>query len=851
MKRPLSGTYEFEDFRIDGDHSMLYRDGDEVRLPPKAVETLFVLVAASGRILTKDELMDAVWAGSAVEESNLSQYLHLLRKTLGFSRDGKPFIETLRRRGYRFTAATRRGDSPDPFDSDTVPPGGNAEPPFGTGMVSPVRRMTAGGVLVGRDDELAELVRLLDDPDVRLLTMTGVGGVGKTTLAHALIDCVRNNFRDGVLFAELAPVTTAGGVASAMASLLGVQETADKSAVDSVKDNLRKRSGLLVLDNFEQVAVAAPFVVELLRECEELKIVVTSRVLLHVRAEREFAVPPLGFASRRTDESERTGGGQADAAAAESTAGDAVRLFAARARAVKPAFRLTAENADVVAEICRRLDGLPLAIELAASRIKLMSPPAILDRLRNQLALLTGGATDLPPRQRTMRQTVSWSVDLLEEDENALFRGLSVFAGGFSIEAAEGVCGFLLREGPVAEERTNSRSSVTTVLDKIASLVDKSLLTPKENRNSDVRFRMLEVVREFASESLSERGESEELKRRHAEYFDGLGQRVEPLLQTAGSGEWLERLEEDHDNLRAALDWAAANDNALGARLAGNLWRFWWLHGHIREGCERLAKFLEPAESFDAAARIKLLIGLSVLNRLRANFALSQSSAEEGLDLSVQSGDGKSGAHFSYQLGLIALDAEGFARAEKLFNQGLRFAEKSDDRQMQGLLFNGLGEAARLRGDFGRASDFYGQALALNREVGDTARQTTNLINLGATALALKDHEAASGFYCEGLEASSKMADMNGTLYCLEGMAGAFWASRNAGRAAMLFGAANEFRQINSLLIEPADRVTYDRSVAAVRDSLTADRFRECFAEGQKLNLEAAVALALSSAPPG
>jgi len=550
---------------------------------------------------------------------------------------------------------------------------------------------------------------------------------------------------------------------------------------------------------------------------------------LHISAEREYVVPPLAVPDTRTsdaNDSVRLG---------ELANNESIRLFVDRARRSKPEFELTAQNAKCVSEICARLDGLPLAIELAAARMKLMSPAAMLERLQRKLDLLTGGALDAPARQRTMRSTIAWSCDLLGDDERELFARLSVFAGGFTLEAAEAICG--------------RQTYDFDVLNGLTSLIGHNLLLLKNDLESEPRFQMLEVVREYAAEVLAERNETELGRLRHAEYFLALGEQAEPQLQAAQSAECLDRLEAEHDNIRLALDWAREADPAVGQRLSGAIWRFWWLHGHIREGSEQLGAFLSLGYHANDDVRAKMLSGASALNRLSGRRDLAREYTEQALVLARNTDDQKCAAIALHQLGFLLLDEGDLTKAERLFGEGLDLANELGDKQILGLIYNGLGEVSRMCSDYDQASNHYEQALAYNREAGDRVRQTTNLINLGATALLKGDREAAGSFYLEGLGISSTMADMNGTHYCLEGVAGSYWADRDPERAAVLFGAAAASRSKTNLLIEPADSLLYENSVEAVR-RLVLNRFDDLYEKGTQMNLRDAVAIALSDAEP-
>jgi predicted ATPase/DNA-binding winged helix-turn-helix (wHTH) protein/Tol biopolymer transport system component len=799
-----NGIYSFDRFRLDADKLMLYRDGTEVTLAPKIVKTLAVLIENRGSILSKDELIDKVWDDSIVEESNLSQNLYILRKTLGTKPDGGQYIETLRRRGYRFNA--------------------EVECRSRNGTTVPKNAGSFVGPLIGREKEIEEVANLLSRSDVSLVTVSGVGGVGKTTFARAVAEKLEGERE--VFFVELAAITRAELVASAVGNALGVKQSGDESLVGLIKENLQNRSVLLVLDNFEQVAAAAPMVAELAApDNHGLKILVTSRVSLRVQAEKTYVLPPLQIPA--------ADGG--DLAPEDLSDCEAVNLFVERAKQGRQNFELTRQNAADVASICTQLGGLPLAIELAAARIRFMSPEAVLKRLRKQLDFLQGAKRDAPQRQRTMRETIAWSYDLLTAVEQQVFARLGVFSGGFDISAAEFVCA------------DPDMTPNVAVLDVITSLLEHNLLSARPAANGEPRIQMLEVVREYAEEVLAEQGDEVRTKAAHAAFFLQLGEEAEPQLLAARSAEWLDRLETEHDNVRAALAWSAEVDHRVGQRLSGAIWRFWWLHGHIREACRQLDTFLALPCS-DPKTRAKMLVGATFLNRLAGNSERSRVYAEEGVELASANGDLRVAALSLNQLGFLSLDVGDFAAAERMFQRGLKRAEELGDIQILALLNNGLGELSRSKGDYGQAADFYGRALEYNRKAGDRVRQTTCLINLGATALMQGDRESGGEFYRSGLEISSEMEDMNGTLYCLEGIAGSYWALNDPARASLIFGAAHAGRQKNNLLLEPADQIPYEQSIKVVRESLGNDAFDDHFSRGTATGLKAAIELALDHA---
>ena len=502
--------------------------------------------------------------------------------------------------------------------------------------------------IIGRRSEISDVTQLLRDDKVRLVTMTGIGGTGKTRLAHAVAETMLPEFADGVFMIELSSVSLPELVPASIAQPLGVKDAGGRPVLDILKDHLSDKRMLLVLDNFEQIVDAAPQIAELLAAADGLKLLVTSRFLLHITAESEFVVPPLSPPSSELLSSFEN-----------IRRNEAVQLFLERAQSAEPSFKLTPKNGRSVAEICGRLEGLPLAIELAAARTRILSPSAILSKLESRLKFLTGGARDRPERQRTMQGAIDWSYDLLDENEKGVFRRLSVFSGSFSVEAAEAVC------------RPGGAKTDADVVDSITSLLDKSLLIRVEAKGDEHRFGMLEVVREYAADALHSMGEDEAVARAHAENFVALGETAEPFLQAAQSAEWLDRLEDEHDNLRGAMQWSLNNDPPMAVRLAVSVRNFWLLHSHLSEGYKWLKAALERGGDPPAALRFKLMNGLGLAARFRGDYETARKAYADGLAAGQEAGllagtftqDRKALFHFS--LAMFALNGGCMARTAK------------------------------------------------------------------------------------------------------------------------------------------------------------------------------------------
>jgi predicted ATPase len=603
---------------------------------------------------------------------------------------------------------------------------------------------------------------------MRLLTLTGPGGVGKTRLALAIALESTGEFADGVAWVDLSPISDPGLVFTAVGQALGIREMGSKPMTASLSASIGARNLLLVIDNCEHVLPAMPLVSQLFAACPRLVVLATSRSRLRLRGERELPIEPLAVPAL---------GGPAVPPLAGLAGVAAVRLFVERAQAVQPVFTLTADNAAAVAAICRRLDGLPLALELAAARIKILSPAALLARLEQRLPLLSAGARDMPPRQQTMRDAIAWSYGLLTEPEQTLFRRLAVFAGGCTLEAVEAVAGGVGGLGgdqfharPLASPQVSEISTTSSVFDRLTSLVDQSLLRSVMGAAGEPRFVMLETIREFGRERLQSIGEAEAIGERHAAYFLALAEHAERELTGPAQAEWLDRLDRELDNFRAALRSSVEHDDAETAcRIAAALWPIWRIRGHVREGREWLERVLAlpRAMSVGSPIRARVLAGLGNLLTILGEYEAAQARLEVSLGLQGDGHDPRARSATLQSLGLVASHQKDYDRSVGLYEQSLVLARESGDDQSIVVALNGLAVAAQARSDLEQAILLYEESLVVARRIGAPRYIAITIGNLGNLAADQGNPDRAAALYEESLALYREIGDQRGAAICL------------------------------------------------------------------------------------
>ncbi|MFL5731689.1 MAG: ATP-binding protein [Chloroflexia bacterium] len=734
------------------------------------------------------------------------QMAHLLAVTLGVPAEERP----------AFVIFARTGSLPEA----AVPGVGRTAAGAGTTNMPLLLRP-----FFGRERELASVRDFLLSESVRMVTVVGPPGVGKTSLAIRAAGELSGSFADGVWFVALAAAGEPNLVLPLVAQALGLKADGARSVEAGLGEYLSGKEMLLVLDNLEQVAGAGPRLVDLLQRAPGLKIVLTSRAALNVSPEQQVALAPLPLPDLGALPGLEAIG-----------AYPSVELFMERARAVDPGFELTEENAGTVAAICVRLDGLPLAIELVAARARLLPPDALLARLDNRLALLRNGPRDLPARHQTLRDAMAWSYDLLDAEERSLFRRMGVFVGGGTLAAIEAVC--------------NARGDLPRgTLEVAGSLLDKSLLRQEAGWGAEPRFSMLETVREYALEKLEESGEGVDVRKYHIESYIALAEAAEPQFNGAQSKMWLDRLEREHDNVRAALAWAE-EQSGLGEsalRLAGVTWRFWALRGYYQEGRDRLARLLDRAKlAGDPEARARLLSGagylafdqgdlakaatyfeesllvyrglgnqsgiaqalngLGTVSQERGLLREARGYFEESLEIRTELGEERAVLQSLNNLAAVLMDAgegeseptERYSRARALFERSVMLAEAAGSETSKAWALSGLGDLARLEGDYSAARRLHEQSLEIHRKTGDGWSIALQLNHLGTVALLQGDLAEATGYFRESVALAQERKQVPEIVRSLQGLGQVAEAQGDSQRAERLLGAA-------SALLDPAD----------------------------------------------
>ncbi len=715
---------------------------------------------------------------------------------------------------------------------------------------------------IGREHEIASVLGLIRNPDVRLVTLTGAGGTGKTRLSLQVASAVLDHFPDGIYFVPMAETADLDLAVSRIAQVLEVREGSGRYLIDTLKDFLGDKTLLLVLDNFEQLAGAASLTTDLLVAAPKLKLLISSRILLRVRGEHEFPVMPLDIPDPNNLP-----------ALEQLQQNESVQLFIQRARAANPKFALTKENASAVAAICQGLEGLPLAIELAAARIKVLPPQAMLARLSNRLSFLTGGAGDLPARQQTLRNTLDWSHGLLNDPEKILFARLGIFAGGFSLEAAEAVC---------------DQDGILDVLGGVEILLNNSLLRQEEDLNGAARFRMLGTVREYALERLEKQAELATITRAHALYYiSKITRDMGFRLFSSESVMWLDWCETEHDNIRAALAWAQKNPEAdeLKSVLILFLSWFWYRRGYLHEGRVWSERFLEtewalPGTKGHAGALLssamlamwqgeaktaiveaeeclaifqreedEQFLPVAMLNAGVINVNMGKDAAAHPLLKEAGSLFLDAGQNFFYavslvHLGNVALGLGHPLEARAWLEKALPIAQEVGDQWAVSFALNNLGEVARVLGDYDKARQYYEESESLLRVMGDPGDLARLVHNLGSVAQHEGNFEKARTLFTDSLAMFRKFGNKRGIAECLMGLSGIKVEEGQLQQAARLFSAAEAILAESGTAWWPADRADVERFRAAILSRLNDAVFQAEYDLGQKMPLSQAFAYA-------
>jgi non-specific serine/threonine protein kinase len=795
-------TYRFGEFEVDEAAYEVRRAGQRIPLSRQPMEVLLLLLERPQRLVSREEIGKRLWAPGVFTDLDAGIHTAILkiRQALGDSRQAPQFVETVPGKGYRFVAAVAVA-APSPL------------------LASTARRHNLPSELtsfIGRENELVELTGLLASS--RVLSLTGTGGVGKTRLALRMAARVVSEFPDGVWWIDLAPLSTPDLVPQAVATALGIREAPQRSLHDVLPGALRHRAALIVLDNCEHlVAACADLVQALLREAGSVRILATSREALGVTGETVYGVPSMAV----PDVASTTADSLADF--------EATRLFVERARALDRSFVPSPDDAAAIAGICRRLDGIPLAIELAAARVVALSVEQIASRLQDRFRLLTGGARTALARQRTLEATVAWSYHLLSEREGLLLTRLSIFPAAWSLNAAEKVCG-----GDGIDEND--------VLELLTRLIDKSLVVVQSDRPGERRYRFLETVRQYARERLMQSDTVNRWRDRHFDFFFEEFRGARPVLRSANQVALLRRLRDEEENIRAALDWALTSPG-LGRQaveLAGALFWYWTKRGRFEEGRQWLERTLAVEADVPGALRAQALIGLAHMRYFQGTKA--DSAVTEALSLGREAGDNWVVSVALFLRGLAALERGDRDEALACAQQAREAASAGGGAVEHGGPLFILADVAVSNGDYERAQRLYDESIEVHRRAAEPWGLGLQLVAAAAVRLVREEHRPARAQLLQSLSLFQELEDSRGIAYSLEVFAALYAAGGRHDSAARLWGASEELLKTMGAVLPPNITLVRERYVGTVQAALGTFRFDLARAEGRAMPVAAAIA---------
>ncbi len=790
--------YRFGPFELQPDNRRLLKDGATILLRPRAFDLLAALVERAGHLVTKDELLDQVWPKMVVEEAALHVQVSALRKVLGADA-----ITTVSGRGYQFTLPVTKGDG----QADRASKPKHSLP----------HQLTS---FIGREQEIAQLKELATTN--RLVTLTGAGGAGKTRLALQVAGQLLDAFPDGVWLVELAALSDPRLVPQAVARALALTEQPARPVIETLGDYLASKKLLLVLDNVEHLLDACVRLVdEILRRCRDVAVLVTGRERLAMAGELIYRVPSL------------TVPGPDDNVAPDALlAYEGVRLFVDRAKLLRADFSVTADNAALLASICYRLDGIPLAIELAAPRLRSMSAEELSERLDQRFGLLTDGSRTALPRHRTLRSMIDWSYDLLTNSEQAMLSRIAVFAGGWTLTAAEQVCA-----GDAIE--TND------VINLLGSLTDKNLVAISEHHGA-TRYWLMETIRQYAQDRLRESSHEAECRSGHLAAFVAFAEEAYPELRGPDQRTWLDRLEAEHDNFRAALTWSVSANAEVGLRLAATLARFWAFHSHLAEARTWLTRLLDAVPSTSRTIhRVKALSMAGYMAMVQRDHAVAEAFCEQAIILARELNDLPQLAVVANNLSYVLIEQARFAEAEPLLQESIAVCRVIGDRERLANNLVNLGVVMRARGDRVAALTLFEESLALARDTGNRHLVATTLDTLNRDALLQGNLRAAEAHLRETITIFDGLGDRGGVANALEGFALLASAKDASRRAARMWGAAERLRDEVGAPIRLHDQAEHNRLASSARTACGDDAFDEAWREGREMSHEEAMNYAI------